>query len=108
MPASIDSLIDVVDALCNYEVNKALYESECAIKAKLAEYRKAIYEASVQKQRVATVELARCKYRMTQLSNRFNALPENQKTLMAPLLKPLLEELDNRIAELRNQRKLAR
>jgi len=101
---ALESIIDGIIAFCNYSVQKELYLSDCQIRDKLNEYRQAIFSAAVQKQYVATVELARCKCRLELLKTQCNNLPEPVR----PLLLPLLHDLDNRIFELREQRRSLR
>lgn len=91
-------IIDSIEELYRYRQQKTLYECECMIKSKRAELRRIDYQCQVVKERELILELSKCKMK-------YNLLKEQViKDECYKLFEPLLNELEERIEELRQYR----
>ena len=98
-----DTVIGGLKEVASYSRQKALYEADCRIRAKLAEARRALYSADSSRCLCSTVELQRSKLKLEFLKRQTDKLPPD----LAVAYADLIDEVEARITVLRGDRRRA-
>ena len=100
MSSSLELFIDGINQLMSYQINKTQYECESKLRDKLQEFRSTEYFASASEQRCITIELNKCKLKLSMLRKKI----ENYDSSCKEIAFKLVEELENSINNLRTIR----
>ena len=104
MSCSLESVVDAIEELYHYRRQKALYECMLEIRQKKRELSEIQYARAAEIQRNATIELHKCRLKLAKLRNVVDVTePE-----YGQLFEDLLKELEDRITDFANKRKVRR
>lgn len=104
MSCSLESLVDAIEELYRYRRQKALYECSLEIRQKKRELSEIRYTSAAEIQRNYTVELHKCRLKLTNLKNIIDVTEPEYGQLFGDLLK----ELEERITDFANKRRVKR
>lgn len=104
MSCTVEALVNAVEELWYYRQQKTRYECSLAIRKAKQELSEIQYSSNAMGQREYTVELQRCRRKLTDLREIINATDSEYKALFDDVLKGLEE----RITVLANKRKTQR
>lgn len=96
-----ETAIDALGDILSYCRQKALYEADCRVREECRKMRAVLFACDSQKDRVAVVDLARCKRKLKHFRQEVEQTPDELKVMFAPLI----SELEDKVGQLRALRR---
>ena len=100
----LEALVDAVGDLYRYRQQKTLYECSQIIRRKKQELSEIQHSGDAEKQRIATVELHKCRFKLENLKKKIETADPEYKSMFEDLLK----DLEERISLMAGRRKVQR
>lgn len=92
-----ETAIDALGDVLSYCRQKALYEADCRVREECRKMRAVLFECDSQKDRVAVVDLARCKRKLKHFRQEVGQTPDELRVMFVPLI----SELEDKVEQLR-------
>ncbi len=94
--------MEAVAQVLDYVRQRALYEADCQVREQLDRAREALFRNDSSRCRLATTELAKCKFKLKRIRRMSESLPES----LSKLFSQLIDALERRIDECRTMRRV--